>query len=269
MAISLSMEGSPLRIDLFESSSILSQLKKFPIYLLDNWNQRIGQILETVIGSLPPQSSDTLSYLFQLQQVEIVLQNALHSQKGDIALKLREHMRMRITDFCAFLKFKKHIAITNSLWERAHQKIPDQHSNDLTRQLIDFQLVSIKNLKDGPLRTALSRALMRLTRQFNSGNLITPICFMDSIEDVFEEQGLIKLPENQHYLVNVHGHARAWMKHPTVEPIRIQNPANKSDKAWILKGYEPWEHYRSVNLPLFESQVDGMFADSPMTGYRI
>ena len=143
-------------------------------------------------------------------------------------------MRMRIPDFGAFLRFKKHIAITYSLWERAHQKTPDQHSNDLTRQLIDFQLVSIKNLKDGPLQTALSRALMRLTRQFNSGNLITPICFMDSIEDVFEEQGLIKLPENRHYLVNVHGQARAWMKYPTVESIRIQNPADKSDKAWII-----------------------------------
>ncbi len=76
-----------------------------------------------------------MSYLFQLQQVEIVLQNALHSQKGEITTKLREYMRMRITDFGAFLRFKKHIVITYSLWERAHQKTPDQHSNDLTRQL--------------------------------------------------------------------------------------------------------------------------------------
>ena len=203
-----------------------------------------------------------IELFFQLQQVEIVLQNALHSQKGEIAVKLREHMRMRITNFCAFLRFKKHIAITYSLWERAHQKTPDQHSNHLTRQLIDFQLVSIKNLKDCPLRTALSKALMRLTSQFNSGNLITPICFMDSIEDVFEEQGLIKLLAS----CNVHGHARAWMKHPTVESVGIQNPVDKSDKAWIIKGYKPWEHYRSVNLPLFESQVDGMFADCLMTG---
>ena len=56
------------------------------------------------------------------------------------------------------------------------------------------------------------------------------------------------------------------MKHPTVESVGIQNPVDKSDKAWIIKGYEPWEHYRSVNLPLFESQVDGMFADCLMTG---
>jgi hypothetical protein len=83
--------------------------------------------------------------------VEIVLQHALHSLKGEITMRLREHMLMRITDFGAFLRFKKHIAMTYSLWERAHQKTPDQHSNDLTRQLIDFQLVSIKNLKNGPL----------------------------------------------------------------------------------------------------------------------
>ena len=120
----LSMEGSPLRIDLFEYSSILNQLKKFRIYLLDTWNQRIGQMLETVIGSLPPQSSNTLSHLIQLQQVEIVLQNALHSQKGEITIRLREHMRMRITDLGAFLRFKKQIATTYSLWERAHQKTP-------------------------------------------------------------------------------------------------------------------------------------------------
>ncbi len=43
----LSMEGS--RIDLFESLSLLNQLKKFPIYLLDTWNQRIWHTLETVI----------------------------------------------------------------------------------------------------------------------------------------------------------------------------------------------------------------------------
>ena len=117
--------------------------------------------------------------------METVLQNALHSQKGEITTRSREHMRMRITNFGAFLRFKKHTAISYSLWERAHQKTPDQHSNDLTRQLIDFQLVSIKNLKIGLLRTELSNALMKSMRKFNSGNLVTPICFMDSIEDLF------------------------------------------------------------------------------------
>ncbi len=57
-------------------------------------------------------------------------------------------------------------------------------------------------------------------RKFNSGNLITPICFINSIEDVFDEQGLIeKLAGKQYYLVDVDGHARAWMKHPKVATI--------------------------------------------------
>ena len=75
----------------------------------------------------------------------------------------------------------------------------------MTRQLIDFQLASVKNLKDGLLRTELSIALKELLRKFNSGNLITPICFMDSIEDGFETQGLIKLQGNQHYSMGVDG----------------------------------------------------------------
>jgi hypothetical protein len=68
-------------------------------------------------------------------------------------------------------------------------------------------------------------------------------------------------------LVKIDGQLRAWMKHPNVPTIEISEPAKDSDKAWLKKGYEPWAYYRSVNLPLFESQqVDGIFADQPMTG---
>ncbi len=45
----LSMEGLQLRNKLFEFSSLLNQLKKFPIHLLDTWNSRIWQILESFI----------------------------------------------------------------------------------------------------------------------------------------------------------------------------------------------------------------------------
>ncbi len=56
------------------------------------------------------------------------------------------------------------------------------------------------------------------------------------------------------------------MKHPKVATIRISKSADKSDKAMMIKGYEPWVYYQSVNLPLFESHVDGMFSDPPITG---
>jgi hypothetical protein len=145
---------------------------------------------------------------------------------------------MKITDFGAFLRFKKQIVTTYSLWERAYQKTPDQNSSELKRQLIDFQLVSVKNLKDGLLRTELSNDLTQLLRKFNSGNLINSICFMDSIEDVFEEQGQIgKLAGNRHYLVCVDGHARAWIKHPKVATIGTSNPADKSDIIIIMLVY--------------------------------
>ena len=65
-----------------------------------------------IIATSNKQTSNTLCHLFQLQQVEIVLQNVFHSQKGEITTWLREHMRMLISDFGAFLHFKKQLAIT-------------------------------------------------------------------------------------------------------------------------------------------------------------
>jgi hypothetical protein len=79
------------------------------MHLLDTWNQRIGQILGSVIGLLPPKTRNVLCYLFQLQQVEIALQNALHSQKGEIIIRLREHIHVGIINFSAFLYFKKQL----------------------------------------------------------------------------------------------------------------------------------------------------------------
>ena len=71
----------------------LNLLKKYPIYLLEISNRKIRGILEHVIDSLPPRNRDTLSSVFQLQQVKIVLQNALYSQKGEITNRLRNCMR--------------------------------------------------------------------------------------------------------------------------------------------------------------------------------
>ena len=80
-------------------------------------NQKIRRILDRVIDSLPPRNRDALSFVFQLQQLEIVLQNALHSQKGEITTWLRKSMRTRIPDYNSFLEFRKGIAVAYSLWE--------------------------------------------------------------------------------------------------------------------------------------------------------
>ena len=56
----LSIEGSPLRTDLTASLSRLNMLKKYPIYLLEISNQKIGSILGHVIDSLPPCTRETM-----------------------------------------------------------------------------------------------------------------------------------------------------------------------------------------------------------------
>ena len=159
----LSMEGSRLRTDLSEPSSRLNQLKIFPIYLLELSNQKIGRILGHVIDSLPPSNRDTLSSIFQLQQVEIVLQNALYSQKGETTDRLRKLMRTRISDYNSFVNFKKEIAVTYRLWERTYQKFPDQDSMEWTRQLTKCQMfVTMKH--QGPLWDKLLQALLRRSK---------------------------------------------------------------------------------------------------------
>ena len=112
----LSMKGSPLRTDLSASLGRLNLLKKYPIYLLEISNQKIGIILDRVIDSLPPRNRNTLSSVFQLQQVEIVLQNALHSQKGEITTRLRESMRTRIFDYNYFLEFMLEVTLVCNIF---------------------------------------------------------------------------------------------------------------------------------------------------------
>ncbi len=114
-------------------------------------------------------------------------------------------------------------------------------------------------------------ALMQVLCKLKSGRLMIPICVMDSIEDVFEEQRLFKkIAQHQQFSIKVDGHVRAWMKHPKVPTIKTSEesePAEDFDKAWSIKGYKSWNFSRETNYPLYESQqVDGMFSDLPMTG---
>ena len=79
---------------------------------------------------------------------------------------------------------------------------------------------------------------------------------MDPIEAVFEDEGLIKLRENhKHYLVTIDGHKTAWLKHQQLLEIEPSPPAEQSDKAIVLKGYDSdaWDFFEDANIPLHES----------------
>ena len=67
-----------------------------------------------------PESPDRLGVEECSNQLEIVLQNALYSQKDQIALIVREStVCMCLTDFRLFISFKETTALAFRLWERA------------------------------------------------------------------------------------------------------------------------------------------------------
>ena len=105
-----------------------------------------------------------------------------------------------------------------------------------------------------------------MVRKNYRGSPDTPIEFMDHIEAVFEDDGLIELQDTRkHYLVTIDGCKKAWMKHQQLLEILVGNspPAEQSDKA-MMNGYDSWDFYQCVNQPLYESQVNGLNADQLM-----
>jgi hypothetical protein len=81
---------------------------------------------------------------------------------------------------------------------------------------------------------------------------------MDSIDDVFEDQGLNKkLAKHQHYLVKIDGQLRAWMKHPNVPTIETSKPAKDSYKAWLKKGTN-LGYITKVSICLFSNHNKSM-----------
>lgn len=96
--------------------------------------------MERMIGALPPQHCDALCSLHQPQQVEIVLQNALHSQKAETTSTVRCSMFMRIPDFKGFLLCKETDTTFYCLWARSSQKQLSQCTNEWTLQTVESQL---------------------------------------------------------------------------------------------------------------------------------
>jgi hypothetical protein len=60
------------------------------------------------------------------------------------------------------------------------------------------------------------------------------------------------------------------MKQQKQPKMESSHPADKSDEAWEIRGYDSWNFYREINLPLCDSQyANGLFADQLMTAPRV
>ena len=70
--------------------------------------------------------------------------------------------------------------------------------------------------------------------------------------------------------MNIDGYTTAWLKHQQLFEIKHFPPVDQSDKAMVLKGYDSWEFYQHVNIPLHESQqVNGLFAHQQMFNLNV
>ena len=134
-----------------------------------------------------------------------------------------------------------------------------------------YKLSDYRN--QGPLHKVLFNTLLRMVRKYNRGKPNLLIGVMDHIEAVFEGKGILELQANRkHYfkLVAAYGCKPAWMKHQQLLEIGFSPPAEQSDKAMLLKGYDSWKFYKGVNQSLHESElVEELNTDQWMIDLRL
>jgi hypothetical protein len=66
----------------------------------------------------PPSAQVTLSWLRELQRIEITLQNKLIQDLDAVHTGLIEVMQTKMVDYSSFVKVKKSLSIFINLWEK-------------------------------------------------------------------------------------------------------------------------------------------------------
>ncbi len=98
---------------------IIQMAQEFPIYLLEPSNRVISEVLGRAFEPLaPPSTQVTLSWLRELQCIEIALQNKLNQDPDTVHAGLIEAMQTKMVDHLSFVKVKKSLSIFINLWEK-------------------------------------------------------------------------------------------------------------------------------------------------------
>ena len=145
-----------------------------------------------VFEPVAPRAYFTLSWVHEIQRIEIVLQNQLAQDPGAVLSGLVETMQTKLVDYNDFVCFKKSTSILLCLWERANQRLFDQVYPEFTTQLIENQLLAMQELELGQLRDRLLVAIMDGLVKIENGSRLHLMDLMNHIEDVFGELHMIK-----------------------------------------------------------------------------
>ncbi len=120
----ISVEGVPYKNPMMRAGCYIRMVQEFPIYLLEPSNRVIGNVLGRAFEPLaPPSAHITLSWLLELQRIEIALQNKLNQdldavQTGLVHTGLVQVMRTKMVDYSSFVKVKKSLSIFITLCEK-------------------------------------------------------------------------------------------------------------------------------------------------------
>ena len=95
----ISMEGVSLREPVVIGKKMMLHLKNFPFYLLEPSNTMIGKIVSNAFEVMAPPGRVTLSWVYELQHTESVLQNTLSINRRTVARCLVKAMKRQLKDF--------------------------------------------------------------------------------------------------------------------------------------------------------------------------
>ena len=143
----------------------------------------IGKVMERFFEPVAPRAQTTLSWVRDLQRIEISLQNKLSQDQRAVLTDITRTLETKLVDYNTFANFRKSMIILTCLWERSTNRIFGRESPDFTAQLIENQLKAISAMEPGIVRKRLSHVIARCVQLRANGHCLHPTTVMARIED--------------------------------------------------------------------------------------
>ncbi len=225
----------------------LEKLKKNPIYLFGEVNQRVKSILELhfVNHEAPAVYPEHfISGILHLQRCEVLLQNMIISQRTSLVKSMIEVMKIPLDCYEDLLFVQERLAIYYSMLERSLRLSYGQHDIEQCQQFTAHQLSIIGNQQMTPLHKALYKTLMEVKRKADCEQPLATIDVMNRIAKFFGYGPLRGTTE-------VSGHYNLFLRE--VECARpTTNPSRKERKEGAVRVARTECVYSAEELSYYE-----------------
>jgi hypothetical protein len=177
-------------------------------------NRVIGDIMGRTFELLAQADAQvTLSWVRELQRIEVALQNKWNQDPDAVHAGLIETMQIRLVDYSSFVKVRNSLSIFTNLWEKTFCRVYLEYLDEFTNQFLLCQLRTIQGSGIGELTERLLGLLSECNIQMNRCLLTHLMEVMTRIEQVFVDLNLVKrLKKIQVVEVISKGKTTTWMK---------------------------------------------------------